>query len=212
MKSKKILKFILIILLIFLFIFLIDLARKVYIINEYNEKGLEYYGSTNFRKKIYRTDGYYEILRNGDKIISTDADENGILTLYSEKGNCWMISNMKDSDDIMKKTAVKVDNLNTLNSFSIVSVPLNTNNLWETIKVAFSAKISTEYVHDIECYKFYFSNDFQMYIDKERSLIVKELNGSIQDLFIEYEFNNVKDEDIKLPDLTDYELKEANAQ
>ena len=81
-------------------------------------------------------------------------------------------------------------------------------NLWDKIKIACIAKISTEKLNDVECYKIYVNKDWQIYVNKDSLLVMREINGSTDTGIIEYKINEVRDEDVLMPNLAGYTIND----
>ena len=75
--------------------------------------------------------------------------------------------------------------------------------------IAFSSRISNEKINDIDCYKIFINEDWQMHISKKDFLLIREINGSTDTGIIEYEFNNVKDEEVTMPNLAGYTINDT---
>lgn len=95
-KYRNKLRVLRIILLVIVLVFIINTGRKVYIINDLNNKAKEYINSENYKKTIYlldsgkyvKSEGY--CFNNKQKIVITTIDENGekeVVTVYGEKGS-----------------------------------------------------------------------------------------------------------------------------
>ena len=82
-------------------------------------------------------------------------------------------------------------------------------NIWGIISFAFNSKITTENVNGEECYRIHLDELFEEYVTKKDFLMVKNINGSSNQM-IHYKFDIVTDEDLKMPDLTGYTVKEAD--
>ena len=84
----------------------------------------------------------------------------------------------------------------------------NVDNFWQALTIALSSKITTEELNDIESYKIFIEDDWQIFVSKDNFLTIREINGSTDTGFIEYKLNQVTDEEIKLPNLDGFEIKE----
>ena len=220
-KKLKVLKFIISIIIILLFIIV---GRKIIIIKYLQKQISQYLEITNYYMKVcsYKGDSISieECFVNGNRYVYSihHLDEN-----HNQKLSTFANININNIyiDDNGYKTAI----LNTegLSKIEVLNV-LKTSNFIEFIRIAFTSKIATENCNGKECYKidYYPSNivtekgNAIIYVDKETGLIVRMLsgkdvseNGEIINLISDYyyEFNNVTEEDMKEPDLTQYEIK-----
>ena len=210
--KKKVLVIILIIILIALIIFISNIIRKANIIRDYSDKLKEYQNLTNFYAKIKYTNlknnkiGISEIWKKDNVTIKKDIEEDGSIR-----------TNYFNQDDILKlmdngetKKGAKMKNIEDLGKSIVLEdgTFYIEDNLFETIKAAFSTKISTEKVNGKECYKFYISDDFQFIVDKENMLKITEINAGQKKELVDYSIKNLTDEDVKIPSTVGYDIKE----
>lgn len=200
--KKKILKMIFIIILIIVIIFLINLFRKAIIINEYAKRLDEYQKQTNFYAKFQTDKDIQEMWRKDNIGITKYTSENDIRTIYATSNETWMIFNSK-------KIAQKFENQNAGAFLPIIEgATLYTDNFGQALQIALKSQITSENINGQDCYKIYIDEDFQVFINKENYLKIKEINsGSTREL-IEYSFGTVKDDDVKMPNLDEYEIEE----
>ena len=78
---------------------------------------------------------------------------------------------------------------------------LSMGNLWDKIRMAFISKITTEKINDVECYKISVNKEWQVFVNKNDLLVMREINGSTDTGIIEYKINEVRDEDVLMPNL-----------
>ena len=210
--KKKVLVIILIIILIALVIFIYNLIGKANIIGEYSSKLKEYQNLSNFYAKFTYTNlkdneiRTSEIWKKDNITIQKDDTEDGsIRTIYYDKHNILILT-----DNGVEKEGVKMKNTENFGKFIVIEDGTFSieNNLWETIKAAFTTKISTEKVDGKECYKFFISKDFQFIVDKENMLKIKEINVNQKVELVDYSIGNLTDEDVKMPSTTGYNIKE----
>ena len=206
MDKKKIIKIIAIIVLILVLIFLIDLGRKVWILSKYTEKSNEYAKITNFYKKQNEEGGVTtEVWRKGNLGLFKRTDKDSIKMIYYGADYNWMIV-----DDKSGKTAVKVNKEGIgIEAQSLKTGTLDLQNLWDKIKLAFCAKITSEKLNNIECYKIHINKDWQIFIDKNDMYVLREVNGSTDTGFIEYKINEVRDEEVVMPNLAGYTINDT---
>ena len=86
---------------------------------------------------------------------------------------------------------------------------LQIDNLWDKIKIAFSSRITDEKLGNIECYKIYINKEWQLFINKKDLLVIREVNGSTDTGIIEYKINQVRDEDVLMPNLAGYIINDT---
>ena len=120
----------------------------------------------------------------------------------------WIIVDSKDG-----KTAVKMTKEGGgIEIQTLVPGTLTMENFWHTIMIAFSSKITTENINDIECYKVYLKEDWQMFISKNDFLVMREINGSTDTGVIEYKLNEVRDEEVIMPNLAGYTIRDTTQE
>ncbi len=209
MSKKSILKIVIAIILVIVLLFLFNIGRKVYILSKYSEMYNKYLEVTNFYKKTSPEEGVTtEFWRKGDLGLLRRTSANDVKTIYYGEDYNWILVDDKDS-----KTAVKmVKEGEGIENQNIITGTLYMPNLWDKIKVAFSSKISTEYIDNIKCYKLKIKNDWQLYINKEDFLVLREINGSTDTGVIEYKINEVRDVDVIMPNLAGYTINDTTQQ
>lgn len=202
---KKILKIVLIVFVIIIMIFLINIGRKTYILSKYNEKCKEYQQVTNFHERINQEDATIDILRKDGKAVHKRTSNDGERSIYYDENNTWIIVNIINSN----KMAMKISNNRDEASLPrIGATAIYLENIWQTISLAFVSRITTEDMYGIKCYKIYLGEDWQIFVNKDNFLRVREINGNDTGK-IEYRINEVTDEEVKLPNLEGYEIKET---
>ena len=131
------------------------------------------------------------------------------MIYYGEEYN-WIIVDSKEKDNNETKIAVKMNKEGPgIEVQSLKTGTLDLENLWDTIKIAFLSRITTEKLGDIECYKFYLNEEWQMYVNKDNLLVIREKNGSTDTGTIEYKLNAVRDEDVVMPNLAGYTINDT---
>ena len=206
MSKKKIIKICLVILILIILIFLIDLGRKAYILNKYSNKCEEYLKVTNFYVKRDQEEGVTSELWRKDNLafLKITLDDETRMIHFGEDNN-WIIIDSKDG-----KTAVKMTKEGggaEIQTF--VPGTLSLDSFWNTIQLAFSSRITTEKINNIDCYKIFINEDWQMYINKKDFLVMREINGSTDTGIIEYKLNEVKDEEVTMPNLAGYTITDT---
>ncbi|MBR3002489.1 MAG: hypothetical protein IKF38_02855 [Clostridia bacterium] len=206
MNKKKIIMIIIILILVIAFIFLCNLGRKVYILSKYSEKTEEYSKLTNFYKKMHNDSGITtEFWRKDDLGFLKMTSNDFVRMIYWGKDYNWIVVDDKDG-----KTAVKmVKEDYGFGAQTLTTGTLYMENMWDKIKMAFSSKITTEKLNNINCYKFSHNKDWQMFINKDSFLVMREINGSTDTGFIEYRLNEVRDEDVLMPNLAGYTINDT---
>lgn len=222
-NKKIILKCIGIIILAIILIFIIATARKTIIINNIENK----------IKKYEKMDNYYIRTRtyDGDSLSISEYYNKGNVTksetisLNENSGKNKMIRtyNGKESNTYMESDESKVAILNTNSSIIKEGIDncIETNNIIETIKLALTSKITTEYCNGKLCYRIQISyepyqnsEDLILYIEKETGLLIRMHNGTriyedekISGIYdYTYKFNTVTDEDVKEPNIEEYDI------
>lgn len=206
MSKKKIITICLVVLILIILIFLIDLGRKTYILNKYSSKCEEYLKVTNFYKKTNPEDGVItEFWRKDNLGFLKRTSKDDIKMIYYGEDYNWIIVDNKDG-----KAAVKM--IKEAPGIEVQTLPTQTlsmENFRDKIKIVFLSKITTEKINNIECYKIYVNKDWQLFINKNDLLIIREINGSTDTGIIEYKINEVRDEDVLMPNLAGYTINDT---
>lgn len=209
--KNKVLKIILIFILIILVLFIINLFRKAFIIDKFSRKFDEYQDATNFYAKIKFDDSAEELWRKDNIGITKYIKDNDERMMYVNGDEIWTLTNTENSDGNKTKIAVKMKNETSYPFLPILEDgTLYSENFWQALFVSLTARVSTEMVDEKECYKVYFQEDFQIFINKEDYFKIKEINTGTTKEVVEYKLNCVTDSDIEFPNLDGYEIKEAN--
>ena len=206
MSNKKIIAIVLIIVLIIACIFLVNLGRKVYILSKYSDKCNEYSKITNFYKKTNpEQDVKTEFWRKDNLGFLKRTSKDDVKMIYYGEDYNWIIVDNKDG-----KTAVKMNKEGIgIEAQTLPTETLNMEKFWDIIKVAFTSKISTEKLNNIECYKIFVNDEWQLFINKDNLLVMREINGSTDTGIIEYKINEVRDEDVLMPNLAGYTINDT---
>ena len=209
MSKKKIIVIILIIVLIIACIFLFNLGRKVCILSKYSNKSNEYANITNFYKKTNpEEDVTTEFWRKDNLGFLKRTSKDDIKMIYYGEDYNWIVVDSKDG-----KTAVKMNKEGIgIEAQTLTTETLYMEKFWDKIKVAFTSKISTEKLNDIECYKIDINSEWQLFISKDNLLVMREKNGSTDTGIIEYKLNEVRDEDVLMPNLAGYTINDTTKQ
>lgn len=206
MSKRKIIAIILIIVLIIACIFLFNLGRKVCILSKYSNKSNEYAKITNFYKKTNPEEGVTtEFWRKDNLGFLKRTSKDDIKMIYYGEDYNWIVVDSKDG-----KTAVKMNKEGIgIEAQTLTTETLYMEKFWDKIKVAFTSKISTEKLNDIECYKIDINSEWQLLISKDNLLVMREINGSTDTGIIEYKINEVRDEDVLMPNLAGYTINDT---
>ena len=212
MSKEKILKYGGIILVIILILFIGNIIRKTYIISKYKEQSQEYSKVTNFYKK-YKEDNEstIEVWRKDNISLYKRTSRDGVKIVYNnlDEKIGWVITDTKEGD-IANKTALKINEneLANLYTATLLDNEIDANNLGQFIKAAFMCTIFTKDYCGVNCYEINFRDELLQYINKENYLCIGILTGDTDTGLIEYKINEVTDEDVKLPDLSNFEIQE----
>jgi uncharacterized protein YxeA len=204
---------ILIIVLIVCVILAIFVARKVAIINNLANASKEYADKTNYLAivqslqngnvnmlKSYNKDGSYLTTM---QVYGKNIQAERSLTIYKKDGEeIGIIQSGEEKIALLDGNLVGGD-VQVANTLSVVG-----DNVMQKILFAISSRITTDDYNSTECYLIEL-DDWKLWVDKETGLIIREINGGIvSERF--YEFDNVGDEDIIKPDISDCKIQENN--
>ncbi len=78
--------------------------------------------------------------------------------------------------------------------------------------MAFISKITKEKINDVECDKISVNKEWQVFVNKNDLLVMREINGSTDTGIIEYKINEVRDEDVLMPNLAGYTINDTTQQ
>ena len=209
MSRKKIIAIVLIMVLIIACIFLVNLGRKVYILSKYTDKYNEYSKITNFYKKTNpEQDVTTEFWRKNNLGFFKRTSKDDIKMIYYGEDYNWIIVDNKDG-----KTAVKMIKEGAgIETQTLSTETLSMENLWDKIRMAFISKITTEKINNVECYKISINKEWQVFLNKNDLLVMREINGSTDTGIIEYKINEVRDEDVLMPNLAGYTINDTTQQ
>lgn len=204
-KNRKVLKIIGIIILILLLILLIYFIRNFVIVNSF----AEIQSSNNYHYKFTKDDGSFEysykdgksveIFRVNDQIASIDwYDKNTRERIYVEPLSS-------------KATISHIQNHESGLVGSLLLETAISDNVSGRLNKAFCSFITTENIDGVECYKLQpwcgvLSNTF--YFNKDSKLMEKAIIGNSDVNFSDWTINQLTDEDVARPDLSNYEIIE----
>lgn len=204
--KKKYLKLILLLIIAVIVLFSIIIARRVTIKVNLNEKGATHFESENYYMKVttYSKDG----IMIGEKYYRDGESLTNIINYkYDEKTES---NSYKKQDEIV--TIIKESNQETRTvNYEIGMQPLThfSENLSSEIMMSIIKGLETGNCNNKECYIFENRKDgTTIYVDKETGLVLRAINdnnGYVVSEY-EYEFDNVKDGDIKVPSLEESQI------
>lgn len=202
--------------------------------DNYYVKISSYQGDIIYFSEIYNKENKYKskisnlwIADNNTRmdILETYGDE------YSQK--CYRTDNYNDKDN--NKKTVTLYQEGSIKEFKRILGMSNfeTNNIWELFIMAITSDISSENCNGKECYRISYrfftgshiipiiwqqENYRQIYyLEKETGLPIRSINnrdikinnGKKEEILdFEYDFGNVTDEDIKEPNINEYQIVE----
>lgn len=227
-KKMKLGVKILIVVLIILFIFLLNTFRKFLILRQIAVQEEEDRKSANYYCKTSSIlNGITEVWICGEKgmLKYTSIGEEGLTerTIYKDdkEQETWIISNA-DGEKIATKIEYNPDAILLPNAGVATGLP-SSSDIWPLIQLAVLTSINTTRWNDEKAYKISFnfldSEEHTMWIDKEDYRIIGLMNGVSSDKdgnmysdisTYHYQFNTLTEDDVKLPDLTGYTIKDSN--
>lgn len=215
--GKKILKVILWVMIIFIIMFIINVARNFSILGKVLEKEKAYVSSNNL---------YYEITNNSDRNYSKFYKKDGVemydMIINKNRIISWRNTNTNEGLRVFpnSKIAIKAES----NEMLGFSTPLLVYTLDEIdaykYYISVSSIIYSEKVDNKECYVIMRDFNNKTWIDKETGVVVKRQSGTVQNAnneksplityYKNWKINELTDEDVAKPDISDYEIKEDN--
>ncbi len=219
-KNIKLWEKILIIVLVIVSIFIILTVRKMVIIGNLQHKNSQYINSNNYHATI---SSYYgrnlqisDTYKKGNKILSTLKSFN--------TNNTKTITNYSDgivSHTYLDVAETKIAILNGEGNVGSIQITneLSTQNIGQFLIMSVFSSINSEECNGKQCYKievaYSLTNKTTIYFDKNTGLKVREFNGTIGEgnekvnivSDYKFEFDTVKDEDLKEPNLEQYTIQ-----
>lgn len=231
-KKTKIWKNILIAILVILVIMIIIVGRKMIILKNLQNKVEQYRDANNYKATIRSYYGnsiqIFTTYKMNEKILSilkANADKDIKTTLINYEDN-----EVKHTFIEAEQEKIAILEGNGLPVSVQIENGLKTQNLWQFITMAIFSDIEPEECNGKQCYKIYLAYSLSArldtrkmattYFDKETGLKVREFNGVSEESGEEkinivtdyyYEFGNVKDEDVKEPDISEYTIQNQNS-
>ena len=226
---KNLLKVIGLLIILTIIIFIIITARKVIILNNLENKIVEYSKIDNYYVKNY--DYYGETLVIGEYYVKGDKNKTELNSINSNSSNKLIeVYNGEKFNMYIESNGDKTALLDAGENTGRIAISnfLEVNNFQDILMTAIMSEISTENCNGKECYRIQTNYDFMnrndkesnvtIYIDKETGLPTRYLNGTrinknektstLQDFY--YEFNMVTDEDVQEPDISEYKIPEED--
>ena len=205
---KKTIKIIIIDILVLVLIYLASKWREAIIINKFSNKVMETQKLTNYYYKAQTENGINIAYRKDDKSIWRLESELNNRQICVNGDEVWlMVEDNKDNS----KTAVKVSaNEGFIMPTILMDGSLYVENFWQAFLMSFISRITTEEVNNISCYKIYMDEDFQVFVNKQDYIKIKEINGSTSRELLEYSINTVTDLDVELPNLEEFKIIKGN--
>ena len=228
MKKKKMelwLK-IVIVIIILLFIFLIATFKKFLILKQVVSQYEEDKKSTNYYSKSCTIDGeitelwiYNNIKMLKYTFIQSDQLVQKMLYINPETDETWIIV-----ENAKQKIAVKLkysENNIMISSAGVDPAMPEMNDNWRLLQMAVITDIQSVRWNGKDAYHISFNfvenEEYGMWINKEDYRVIGRINGTITDNedntytnIIDYvsKYGSVTEEDVKLPDLTGYIIKD----
>lgn len=196
--------------------------------NYYSEKQQIVKEGETFVTKTYYKDGKYKEVNE----IYTDEGVNTISIIYGKVGTDEIIEvNEKDKTITVNKGEIaKLQNKEENIKWSNFSIEERKSVILNLGKVFIMSLVTDNYATNKQYYvlknNFDKNQRWEVWIDKETGLVIKEINREASKSFFEntdivkevqdrveeykYEFNIVKEEDIEIPDYSGYKIEYVN--
>lgn len=220
-KGISIVKIVICIVLVIALGFACNIIKKLSIINGLDGKLSQYKNSSNYYEKSIpdATSGLESIeVYKKDNVVKSvlKSKTSGIITIINSRYGKRTFADASDGSKVMTYSS-ETDMMPAINILDFVS-----GSKWNN---ALFANIYEEEVNGVKCFVFEnLKNDnilyengtksFKVYIDMETGLVVQtvavvEENGveSTKTTKYTYSFNNVSDDDVKSPNINEYEIR-----
>lgn len=204
-KKMKLWQKILLIISIILVIFIILTLRKLIILFKLDKTSKEFGEHQNYYVETYTTQGNsINITKSYNKdskylttieISSINSIQKRIITLYSAEGEQISIHEFGNIKRATLDEELVGGNVNILKY-----IPSNYG-FFNTLLTAIASNIRTIEHNGKNCYIIESNNNYQIWVDIETGLVVREINNSFITDY-NYKFDIVKDENIVKPDIT----------
>ena len=195
------------------------IARKSMILINYAKKINEIDNSDNFSLTIEHYREEAESIKKQEIVILYRRDNknvwknNGQVNRYEDKQNNELIYIDKESKTIHKYDTTRMsDGWREINNVFYIDTYVRT---WANILLSFDVSIRSEEVDGVDCYVL--KNKYiELYINKDtyepvQEKSVTEYGAGEKITYItkyQYQYGNVKQEDVELPDITNYTIIE----
>ena len=197
-------------------------------------KSYYYQGDIIYFSEIYNKGNKYKA-KNSNLWFADNNTRLEIFEVYGneENENWYRIDNYNDKDKAKKTATLNKDGSSKTLKRILGMSNFETNNFWELLLMAISSDISSESCNGKECYRISYTfftvcpttpilwqQEHYMqiyYLEKETGLPIRSINNrdveinhgnKEQTLDFEYDFGNVTDDDIKEPNINEYEIIE----
>ncbi len=214
MEKKKVIKIILLVITILAIIIIGLTVRKIIIIKELDSKIPKYINSNNY---------YVKVTNNDKTILEYYCKGKKSLMFYKIEGETSEICKFYDGEEERtyvinsgEAKAFRKEKIDTVAKIHVSTLTSGNNNLAEMLNVSFMHTIKDAKLNGKNCYLVNGVIYKNTYIDKETGLIMKADSGFLKSKdgakkqiinTYTYEFNNVTDEDLKEPEITE-DMKE----
>lgn len=214
MDKKKIVKICIAFVAIILLVLCIYYGRNYYIIDKISKMQEKYMNSNNY-SLVLEPEKHGDIPQITIEQYYKDGSSKEILKL---DGELWYSSwhNKKEKVSVSINPSNNSASVQFSDFPNVTRIPILSDNFWQKLCMTFISKISSAEVNGEECYLIDWGA--KTYISKETGLKLKEINGiAIDSDGIEYEnavyykevkINNVTDEDVTVPSLEGYDVKD----
>lgn len=200
MKENKNIKVLMIIIVSILIVYAIIVGIRIYTKMNLNNKAISYFNNENYYMKqiTYSKDGimigekYYKDGKSLTNIVHYNYDEKTESISYKDEKETLTV--FKENGEV-KRVEDYENGIEPITHYAL--------NLPSEIFESIFKGLQEGYCDDRECYIFNNKKDGNTYyIDKETGLALRVVNNKSQYIINEYkyEFNNVKDEEVKKPD------------
>lgn len=227
-KKMKLSVKILIIVLILLFIFLLITFRKFLILRQIAIQEEEDRKSTNYYSKTYNiVDGITELWICGERKMLTytslEKEQLAKRSIYidDKEQETWIITDI-NGEKIATKIEYNEDAILIPNAGVATGLP-SSNDIWPLIQLSMLTSISSTRWNDEKAYKISFnfldSEEHSIWVDKENYRMIGTMNEVSSDedknmysniSTYHYQFDALTKEEVTLPDLTGYTIKDSN--
>jgi len=221
-KFSNKLKILKMILLVILISFIGIYGYKFYVIKSMQAKIAEYKDINNFH--ITKTSYFFNTISVQESFVKDDNYLVHVKVMNSDPTK--EIISFKNSNTYMNVGEKKIVFFNSMpiQASEKVYNNLETNSLWELLVGVFTCNITSVKCNDKDCYKIdnfitsellFPEQGYCVYIEKESGQIIRAEEGTrdnetggiyTQVSDYRYEFNTVTDEDLKEPDISEYEI------